>query len=111
MEELLQASRAPSTLKAYSVLWREFSSFASDLSQPDCPASPALVWLDLEGRGSQAKAALGAISQEHTLQGQSDPTKDKRLRLVINGVVLVRGTLPWQLSGIMWRWRRLAGQS
>jgi len=30
MEELLQASRAPSTLKAYSGLWREFASFATD---------------------------------------------------------------------------------
>jgi len=109
MEELLQASRAPSTLKAYSGLWREFSSFATDLRQPDCPASPALVelflvWLDLEGRGSRAKAALGAISQEHTLQGQSNPTKGKRLRLVVDGVerdwakakdkVLVRDPFP-----------------
>jgi len=109
MEELLQASRAPSTLKAYSGLWKEFSSFATDLRQPDCPASPALVelflvWLDLEGRGSRAKAALGAISQEHTLQGQSNPTKGKRLRLVVDGVerdwakakdkVLVRDPFP-----------------
>jgi len=89
--------------------WREFLSFATDLSQPGCPATPALVelflvWLGLEGRGPQAKAALGAISWEQTLQGQSDPTKDKRLRLVLDGIerawakakdkVLVRDPFP-----------------
>ncbi|MHB1800030.1 MAG: hypothetical protein ACYCUI_17380, partial [Vulcanimicrobiaceae bacterium] len=45
-----------------------------------------LVWLDLAGQGSQAKAALGAISREHALQGHADPTKDRRLRLVLDGV-------------------------
>jgi len=65
-------------LKAYSGLWREFASFATDLSQPGCPGLPALVelflvWLDLAGRGSRAKAALGAISHLHCqVQGGSD---------------------------------------
>jgi len=45
-----------------------------------------LVWLDLAGRGSRAKAALGAISREHALRGHLDPTKDRRLRLVLDGV-------------------------
>jgi hypothetical protein len=78
-------------------LWREFSSFAGDLRQ--APSKHGGAWLDLGGKESRAKAepwmlswmqgiaCQGSPGYMHTLQRQRDPTKGRRLWLVLDGIV------------------------
>jgi len=90
-EQLLEASRAQSTIKIYKSLFDEFVSFAKQHDLRVLPAEESLVerfvsWLDLMGKGGRARAALAAVSWAHVLEGCVDPTKNKRIKLLLEGV-------------------------
>lgn len=68
--ELIQASRATSTVKMYNDDWKMFKDFAEELEVDPLPASEDiivkfLVWLDLTGVGWRGTRALAAIKWKH----------------------------------------------
>lgn len=86
-----EASRAPSSERAYAADWRDFSAFATRIGRTRLPAEPetaALYVADLRRRGRKPATIarkLAAIAVYHGSTGHSTPTSHDVVRAVVRG--------------------------
>jgi integrase len=100
-QDLVRASRAANTLRAYRSDWRGFSDWCSAQHLEPLPARPETVALYLAAlarSGAEAvtiQRRLSAISQAHQAAGhQPSPTADVLVRQVMRGIRRTLGTAP-----------------
>jgi integrase len=85
------ASRAPSTERAYATDWRDFSAFALRIGRERLPAEPETVALyvaDLRRRGRRPATItrkLAAIAVYHRSAGHYSPAEHDVVRAVVRG--------------------------
>ena len=86
-----EASRAPSTERAYAADWRDFAAFAARIGRRRQPAEPETVALyvaDLARRGRRPATIarkLAAIAVFHRAAGEPSPTEHDVVRAVVRG--------------------------
>ncbi|MBC5820706.1 MAG: tyrosine-type recombinase/integrase [Candidatus Eremiobacteraeota bacterium] len=86
-----EASRAPSSERAYAADWRDFSAFATRIGRERLPAEPETVALyvaDLRRRGRRPATIarkLAAIAVYHGSTGHATPTSHDVVRAVVRG--------------------------
>lgn len=109
-QQLVEAAKAPNTLRAYRSDWRHFTEWCAGQGLDALPAEPATVALyvaDLAGSGALASTIqrrLSSISQAHQAHGTGQPsrtdgplpspTSDYRVRQVMRGVRRTLGVAP-----------------
>ncbi len=87
-----EASRAPSSERAYAGDWRDFSAFAARIGRERLPAEPETVALyvaDLRRRGRKAATIarkLAAIAIYHRSTNHSTPTAHDVVKAVVRGM-------------------------
>jgi integrase len=99
--DLVRASRAAATVRAYRSDWRDFGEWCSVQGLEPLPARPRTVALYLAAlarSGAEAvtiQRRLSAISQAHQAAGQQpSPTSDLLVRQVMRGIRRTLGTAP-----------------
>src|SRR5450631_220589 len=86
-----EASRAPSTERAYAADWRDFAGFVARIGRRRQPAEPETVALyvaDLARRGRRPATIarkLAAIAVYHRAAGEASPTEHDVVRAVVRG--------------------------
>lgn len=91
-EELLLASKSKATAKAYQSDWQHFEKWAVANGRTAIPASPETVILyltALNGQGlkiSTIRRRVATISQAHQHAGHETPTRDRRVRALLQGI-------------------------
>jgi integrase len=104
--EAADASRAPSTERAYASDWRDFSTFASRVCRESMPANPETVALyvaDLR-RNSRRPATiarkLAAIAVYHRSAGHQSPCEHDVVRAVVRGTRRALGVAQRQSTAL-----------
>lgn len=91
-EELLLASKSKATAKAYQSDWQHFEQWSDANDRSPLPASAETIILyltTLHDRGlkiSTIRRRVATISQAHQHVGHETPTRDRRVRAVLQGV-------------------------
>ncbi|MCJ2124761.1 site-specific integrase [Methylobacterium sp. J-077] len=97
-----QASKAASTVRAYTSDAREFQAWCGRYGFRSMPASPEAVagFIVAEAEAGRAASTLGrrmaAIRHAHKLAGMPDPTDDEGVRAAIRGARRRIGVAPTQ---------------
>jgi len=100
------ASRAPSTERAYAADWRDFSAFANRIERDRLPAKPETVALyvaDLRRRGRRPATIsrkLAAIAVYHRSTGQHSPAEHDVVRAVVRGTRRALGVVQRQSTAL-----------
>lgn len=97
--QLIQAAKAPATLKAYRCDWQSFVAWCEEHRLQPLPAEPETVVLYIAARLSDLKPAtlsrrMSGISQVHQAAGHKSPTWSPQVRLVLQGARRTMGTAP-----------------
>lgn len=97
-----RASKADSTVRAYTSDAREFQAWCGRYGFRSLPASPEAVagFIVSEAEGGRAVSTIGrrlaAIRHAHKLAGLPDPTQDEGVRAAIKGIRRRVGVAPVQ---------------
>jgi integrase len=100
------ASRAPSTERAYATDWRDFSAFALRVCRERMPAEPETVALyvaDLRRNGRRPATIarkLAAIAVYHRSAGHPSPCKHDVVRAVVRGTRRALGVAQRQSTAL-----------
>jgi integrase len=100
------ASRAPSTERAYATDWRDFSAFAIRIGRERLPAEPEMVALyvaDLRRRGRRPATIarkLSAITVYHRSTGHPSPCEHDVVRAVVRGTRRALGVAQQQSTAL-----------
>ncbi len=100
------ASRAPSTERAYAADWRDFSSFALRIGRERLPAEPETVALyvaDLRRRARRPATIsrkLAAIAVYHRSAGRRSPAEHDVVRAVVRGTRRALGVAQRQSTAL-----------
>jgi site-specific recombinase XerD len=91
------AAKAPSTVKAYTSDWADFTAWCKSAGLDPMPAAATTVTLYLTSLAGVKKAStlqrrLSAISQAHQVAGHESPTRSAVVRLVWAGIRRTHGT-------------------
>jgi integrase len=104
--EAADASRAPSTEKAYASDWRDFSAFATRVCRERMPADPETVALyvaDLRRSGRRPATIarkLAAIAVYHRSIGHQSPCEHDVVRAVVRGTRRALGVAQRQSTAL-----------
>ena len=96
--DLIEASMATATRKAYGVQWRLFETWCASQGFSPFPADPAVLagyvgtLAQREVSCSTVNKALAAIAAVHRGKGLSSPTDDPRVKRVVRGYRRQHGT-------------------
>jgi len=105
-DRLLLASKAAATMKAYRSDWAAFESWAQSVGRSALPADPESVVLyltALHGSGkriSTIRRRVATISQAHQHAGHETPTRDRRVRALVQGIARASNTTPKKKKAI-----------
>ncbi len=96
-KEYARSARAPSTLRAYALDWRDFEAWCSGQNLCPLPATPQTVASYIAAQAETHKAStitrrLSAISVAHQVRGFESPTKNELVRSVLKGIRRKLGT-------------------
>jgi len=97
--KLLLSSKAKATTKAYRSDWRDFEAWAEVNRSAALPATPDTVILYLTSLNTQGmristiRRRVATISQAHQHAGHETPTRDRRVRALLQGIART-GTVP-----------------
>ena len=100
LRQLLEASTAGSTRRAYKSQLRRFTNWCGENGLCPLPAAPDTVaafiaYLAGEGKGAATvNQALSAVSVAHQAAGLDSPTKEIAVRKAVKGFRRLRGTAP-----------------
>lgn len=99
----VEASKAPSTRRAYQHDWQDFTAWCDERRLPGLPADPSTVaWYisDLASRYtvSTITRRLASISQAHQLAGYSTPTQTAIVRTTMQGIRRTLGSAQKQVA-------------
>ena len=104
--EAADASRAPSTEKAYASDWRDFSAFATRVCRERMPADPETVALyvaDLRQSGRRPATILrklAAIAVYHRSAGHQSPCEHDVVRAMVRGTRMALGVAQPQSTAL-----------
>ncbi len=92
-----EASKAPSTLRAYSSAWGTFTTWCRERRVWPRPASPKTVAAFVAVMAATRKVAtlekyIAAIGEAHRLSGHPAPTDAQEVRAVMKGIRRTHGT-------------------
>lgn len=101
--ELMSASMAANTVRAYARDWRQWLDYAEAHGLEAMPAEPAHVCAFLASYGREHKAtttqrAAMAIGKAHRLAGLANPIEHEHVRRTIAGLRRTKGTAPRQAA-------------
>lgn len=104
--ELMSASMAENTVRAYARDWRTWLAYANEHSLPEMPAEPAHVCAFLAAHGRDHKAtttqrAAMAIGKAHRLAGLPNPIDHEHVRRTLAGLRRTKGTAPRQAAPLV----------
>jgi len=96
-EAYARASKAPSTLRAYTSRLRIFDEWCRRHGEPTLPSAPEVVAVFLGGLAKHktvqtVEGYLAAISEANRLAGHPPPSVDERVRVVMKGIRRKHGT-------------------
>ena len=108
---LIQAAKAPNTLRAYRADWQHFSAWCGAREVPALPAAPetiAFYLADLAGQGRKPatlRRKLTALGRAHEAQGFSSPASMRQAIVseTLKGIQRTAGVAQTQKEAVLTR--------
>lgn len=99
VRELVMASKADNTKRAYKAAWQEFMGFCAERGLQALPASPETVveyirWAARKVRPATLAVKLAGLSFAHRAAKLPDPTIDENVKVLMAGIRRKLGTAP-----------------